>query len=244
MTRALVLAALLAAVAFPALAGLPVTLKSEIADGDGLVTMGDLFDGAGSAGVIAVARRSGATVVLDAGAVQTAARRVGLDWANAEGLRRIIVRSGATADSAVAKGNVSVLTYAHDLNAGDIVQPQDLTWAKLAARPAGSPTDADAVVGLAARKPLREGAIVASRDLAAPQVVKAGDAVAVTWSDGGVSVTLQGKAMASAVAGEAFAVQNTASKKTLQAVATGPGQAVIGPAAERLRAAPIQYALR
>ncbi|MCC7267048.1 MAG: flagellar basal body P-ring formation protein FlgA [Caulobacteraceae bacterium] len=228
-----------------AAAGLPVTLKPEVSDADGLVTMSDLFEGAGQAGVIAVARRSGASVVLDAGAVQMAARRVGLDWANAQGIRRIIVRGAASA-AAAQPGNVSVLTYARDFAAGEIVRPEDVVWTKLAARPAGAPRDAEAVIGMAARRPLREGTPVHTRDVAAPQVIKAGDLISVTWSDGAVSVTLQGKALQSAAAGEAFGVQNTASKKTLQAVASGPGQAVVGPAAQQLQS-PIraaQYASR
>lgn len=223
-----------ASLASAASAGLPVTLKPEAVDDDGLVTLGDIFDGAGSAGVIAVARRSGASVVLDAGAVQASARRVGLDWANAEGIRRIIVRGGAAA-AATQPGNVSVLTYARDFAAGEIVQPHDVVWTKLAAKPAGAPRDADAVIGMAARRPLREGAPVSTRDVSAPQVIKAGDLVSVTWSDGGVSVTLQGKALGSAAVGESFGVQNTASKKTLQAVASAPGQALVGPAAAQLQ---------
>ena len=50
MTRVLILAAALALCAAPALAGQPVTLKSEILDADGMVTLGDLFDGAGTTG--------------------------------------------------------------------------------------------------------------------------------------------------------------------------------------------------
>ena len=80
------------ALAGPALAGQAVSLKADIASSDGVVTLGDLFDGAGAAGRTPVATRSGASVVLDAGAVQFAARRAGLDWANAEGLHKIIVR--------------------------------------------------------------------------------------------------------------------------------------------------------
>jgi flagella basal body P-ring formation protein FlgA len=75
-----------------------------------------------------------------------------------------------------------------------------------------------------------------ARDLSAAQVIKAGDVVTVTWRDGGVSLALQGKATANAALGEAFAVQNPASKKIVQAVATGPGQALIGPAADRFHA--------
>jgi hypothetical protein len=46
-----------------------------------------------------VATRQGATVALNANAVQLAARRAGLDWANAEGLRTIVVHGGQEGES-------------------------------------------------------------------------------------------------------------------------------------------------
>src|SRR5476651_1652658 len=125
-------------IAGPALAGQAVSLKADVADSDGVVTLGDLFDGAGAAGRTPVATRSGASVVLDAGAVQLAARRAGLDWANAEGLHKIIVRGGTPAVSLgapAAHGNIEVLTYTRSLSAGEIVQPTDLAWIKAAAAP-------------------------------------------------------------------------------------------------------------
>jgi flagella basal body P-ring formation protein FlgA len=126
-----------------------------------------------------------------------------------------------------------------------VVQPADLVWAKLAMAPADAPRDADAVVGLAARRPLRAGAAVSARDVAAPQVIKSGDLVTVTYEDSGISLSLQAKALASAAVGETVSVLNTQSKKTLQAVATAPGQAAVGPAAQMLKAAVrSQYALR
>src|SRR3989338_3845675 len=78
--------------------------------------------------------------------------------------------------------------------------------------PAGAPRGADAVIGLAAKRPLREGAAVSTRDVTAPQVIKTGDLITVTYSDGGISLSLQGKAMAAAATGDVIAVQNTLSK--------------------------------
>lgn len=245
--RTLILAAVLALSAAPALAGQAVTLKSETLDGDGLITLSDLFDGAGGAGKIAVATRPGASAVLDAGAVQLAARRAGLDWANAEGIRRIVVRAGADggAGAPATRGNVEILTYARSLSAGEMVQPQDVVWAKAAAAPAGAPRDADAVIGMAAKRPLRAGAAVSVRDVSAPQVIKAGDAVTVIYESGGINLALEGKAMGAAGIGDTVSVQNTASKKVIQATASGPGQAVVGPAADQLKSlGRAQYAQR
>jgi flagella basal body P-ring formation protein FlgA len=187
--------------------------------------------------------------VLDAAAVQAIARRAGLDWANAEGLRKIVVRGGPPAFAAgapAARGNVEVLTYARSLTAGEIVQPTDLVWAKVAAAPADAPTDADAVIGMAAKRPLRAGAVVTAHDVGAAMVIKSGDLVTVSFDSDGVSLSMQGKAMASAGVGEPLAVQNPVSKKVIQTVVTGPGQAVVGPAADQLKLArpSVRYAAR
>lgn len=245
MARSLTIAAALAAFAAPALAGQPVSLRPEVLDADGRVTLGDLFEGAGSAADTPVAARVEGTVVLDAGAVQRAAHRAGLEWSNAEGLRRIVVRAGASSVAASPRGNVEVLTYARSLAAGEVVQPQDLVWSKAAAAPSDAPSDSDAVIGLAARRPLRAGAAVLAHDVSAPQVIKAGELVTVSYEDGGISLALQGKALAAASLGAVVAIQNITSKKTIQAVASGPGQALVGPAADRLRSGRTsQYALR
>ena len=248
MRTFLILAAATLAFAGPALAGQPVTLKADTVDTDGMVTLGDLFDNAGVAGRVAVAAKPGTGIVLDAAAVQGVARRAGLDWANAEGIRKIVVRgatSGAAAAAGAARTNVDVLTYAHNLAAGEIVQPADLIWGKAAAAPADAPSDAEAVIGMAAKRALRAGATVAARDVGAAQVVKPGEIITVLYEAEGVSLSLQGKAMAAGGVGETIAVLNTNSKKTIQAVVTGPGQAVVGPAADGLRSVhSTRYAVR
>ncbi|HEX3364330.1 flagellar basal body P-ring formation chaperone FlgA [Phenylobacterium sp.] len=249
MRLALTLLAALA-LAGPALAGHAVSLKADTASGDTTVTLGDLFDGAGPAGRVAVAERTGQTVVLDAAAVQAAARRAGLDWDNPDGLRKIVVRAGLTGGSGAgptgaARGNVEVLTYTRSLNAGEIVQPTDLTWIKVAAVPADSPSDAEAVIGQAAKRPLRAGAVVLARDVGAATVIKQGDLVTVTYEADGILLSLEGKAMGTAGVGEALAVLNTQSKKTVQTMVTGPGQAVVGPAAQDIKTArSLRYAAR
>jgi len=237
--RALALFAAVVLAAGPALAGHPVTLKADTADSDGLVTLGDLFDGAGGAAGVPVAARQGSTVAIDALAVQSVARRAGLDWPNTEGFRTIVVHAGLAGPSAAAgsaHGNVEVLTYARSLSAGEIVQPSDLVWAKAAAAPTDAPSDAEAVIGQVAKRPLREGAAVATRDVGAAQVVKKGDMVTVTYEADGISLALQGMAMGAAGVGETLAVQNTVSKKVVSSVVTGPGQAVVGPQADELKA--------
>ncbi len=246
LASTLSLACALVLAAAPALAGQPVTLKANTTDTDGTITLSDLFDNAGAVGNVPVAARSGRVAVLDAGAVQAIARRNGLDWANAEGIRRIVVSGDAVGGAAGAvKSNVEVLTYARSLAAGELLQPEDLVYAKVAAAPSDAPSDAEQVIGLVAKRPLRAGAVVSLRDVSAPQVIKAGDTVAVTYEAEGITLTLQGKAMASAAMGDGVAIQNISSRKTIQAVASGPDQALVGPAATQMKSANrAQIALR
>jgi flagella basal body P-ring formation protein FlgA len=83
-------------VAGAAVAG-PVTLKANPVDSDGRVTLGDLFDGAGSASDVLVGTRVGPSIVFEAGQLQSLARQSGLAWANPTGLRRVVVRNATTA---------------------------------------------------------------------------------------------------------------------------------------------------
>ncbi|HEY4029262.1 MAG TPA: flagellar basal body P-ring formation chaperone FlgA [Caulobacteraceae bacterium] len=253
------LAFALALVALPAaaMAGGAVQLRQDVVVPGGVVTLGDLFADAGPAAGVVVARtQPGQSVVLDATQVQIIARTNGVDWGNFAGLRRITVQSAApearlesaAAPKAAAVRSVQVLAYAHSLSAGDIVQAQDLIWSREAVAAADAPRNPDAVIGMAVRRPLREGDAVSLRDISAPIVIKRDDVISVTFSLNGMSLTLQAKALTDAAAGQNLTVMNTVSKKVIQAVATAPGQAVVGPEAEQIKAAarlaPSRLALR
>jgi flagella basal body P-ring formation protein FlgA len=241
----------------------PVSLKVNPVNSDGRVTLGDVFDGAGSAAGTVIASRSGPSVVFDAGQLQALALRSGLQWNNPRGLSRVVVREGyeapatvtlassstmSTASSTAARpgATVEVLAYARNLNAGDVVQPEDVTWTTVQAHqvPSGGPRDAEQVIGLSAKRALRAGAPVASRDLASPQVIARNDIVEVAFVAGGVRLTVTGRATRNASIGEPVSVLNTTSNRTIDAIATGPGKAVTGPAADFARAAPQQFASR
>jgi len=233
-----------AVLASAALAGVPVQLRDQlVADQDGPVTLGDVFEGAGRASNVPVSRAPapGGTVILDAGKLQQIAAANGLTWPNAEGFTRIVVKGEAASSApagARAGRTVQALTWSRNIAAGEIVRAEDLVWADVQSHMAAAdaPRDADSVIGQAAKRPLRAGSAVSAKDLSSPQVIKKGDLIAVTFSDGGVSLTLQATAMQSAAVGESFSVMNTQSKKTIVAVATGPGTAAVGPEAESLKA--------
>ncbi len=240
--RLVLLALGLALTASSALAGQNVSLKSQTYDPDGVITLDELFDNAGPASKVTVAARQGQTTVLDAQLVQDLARRHGLDWANSEGLRRIVV-SNQTVTS--QKENVYVLTYTRNFQAGEIVQAQDLAWLKVSSASTDAALDPAQVIGMVARRPLRMGAISARHDVSAQVVIKPGDIVTVTYQTDGITLTLQARAIGAAAIGEPVDIQNMSSKKIIQAIATGPAQAMTGPMADQTRPAmPTQVALR
>ncbi|MFN3669176.1 MAG: flagella basal body P-ring formation protein FlgA [Brevundimonas sp.] len=103
--RSLILAAVASLVAAGAALAGPVTLKTNPVDSDGRVTLGDLFDGAGSAAHVVVGTRAGPSVVFEAGQLQSLARQSGLDWANPAGLRRVVVRNAAVAPPPASPGS-------------------------------------------------------------------------------------------------------------------------------------------
>lgn len=239
--RILLLAAAVAALASPAFAGQAVSLKSQVV-ANGRVTLGDLFEDAGRASNVPLGATvaEGGSIVLDAATVQRAAMNAGLTWTNESGLRRVIVRSGETSAasqgvSPSAAAKVEVLTYNRSLEAGEIVQPEDLSWTKVAAAPAGAPRDADILIGKAAKRPLRSGAAASTRDVTSPLVVKRDDMVEVIFSMEGVNLSLQAKAMGPAAVGDTISLMNLSSKKVIQAVVAAPGKAVVGPEADALR---------
>lgn len=235
-----------------ALAGTPVALRAQPV-AHGAVTIADLFDGAGLVGavVVAPAPAPGLNAVLDAARVQAVARAAGLDWDNAAGLRRIVVASaaGASLDGARAVARTTAarsqaLAYAHNIGAGEIVGPSDLVWSDGVVAPLDAPGDPDLVIGQAARRPLRAGAAVMRTDLAQPVAVHRDETVSVAFDAGGVSLVLQAKALKDAGVGDVVQVQNPTSKKIIEAVVSAPGQAVVGPRADALKAQALSSSVR
>jgi len=251
-----------------AMAGMPVELVAHPASRGAEIVLGDLFDGVeGPAAMVVVGKGAvpGQSAVLDAGRVQLAAHQAGLDWDNARGLRRVIVDGGeaeapaaaqpaARPRSSVGRGQrvrseaprtVQILVYARNIPAGETLSADDLAWAEaLAATRLADPVgDPDVAVGKLARRPLRAGAPALARDLVGVRVIHRDELVAVQFRDDGMVLSLHGRALGDAAVGEPVQILNLASKKTVEAVAAGPGRAVVGPEADAIRVAPARSPL-
>lgn len=228
--------------AAPVKAQTSLVLKAQVTDGDGRITLGDLFDNAGPASDVVVGMRVGPSAVLDAGQVQAKARQAGQSWPNPQGLRRIIVSAGADGSSvaqvrAEAGRTKDVLVFTRTLSVGEIVSPSDLTWQPVQAHLAGGGliSDPETAIGKTVRIPVREGGVVRPGDLSAPVVIRRAEMVKVTFEMNGVSLSMTGPAQKDGAVGDLILVQNPASKKRIEAVVTGPGSAAVGEAAQSLR---------
>lgn len=234
---------LLGLTAAPVQAQDTLVLKAQVTDGDGRITLGDLFDNAGPAADVVVGTRIGPSAVLDAGEVQARARQAGQSWPNPQGLRRIIVSAGADGASATqiraeAGRTKEVLVFTRALSAGEIVAPTDIAWQPVQAHLTGGSliSDPETAIGKTVRTPVREGGVVRPGDLTAPVVVKRTEMVKVSWQLNGISLSMTGPAQKDGAIGDLILVQNPQSKKLIEAVVTGPGSAAAGDTAQNLRA--------
>ena len=248
--------ALVAALAFGAAAQVqaqdgaarrPVVLLPDPVSHGGRVVLGDLFSGltpAEAGTLVASGAEEGRSLVLSSAQVQALAARVGLEWKNETGLRRVIV-VGEAAAKAEGRGRATVaaprqrqvLVYARNIPTGDVIAAEDLVFGDpppeaFLSQPLNDP---DAAAGRIARHALRAGSPVIARDLVMAKVIHRDDVVVVTFADDGMMLSLQGKALNEAAVGDVVQVVNPMSKKIVEAVASAPGHALIGPAAEELR---------
>jgi flagella basal body P-ring formation protein FlgA len=170
----------------------------DTTDADGRITLGDLFDGVSGPGRQCGRRRphgsrppcstparcrSRPAAPASTGPTATASAASSSAKASTTAASRPALRAPASQVGAKAPTWKFLPTPAASA-AGEIVQPQDLVWVKMAGAPIDAPRDADAIIGLAAKRPLREGAAVQTRDVSAAQVIKTGDLVTITYDDG------------------------------------------------------------
>jgi flagella basal body P-ring formation protein FlgA len=230
----------LALVGAPAIAwaGQPVELKLHPV-ARGYITLGDLFENANETAakvVVVHAPPAGLDAVLEATEIQMLARREGLDWSNQQGLLHITVASlPSGAPSSHSSSARTGERSARRARSGEGELTRTLVYARTVA--GGDSLDNPALaIGKSARHPVHAGAPVQPYDLVSPKLIHAGDSVEVAYENDGIVLTLEGKAASDATLGDTVEVINTSSKKTIEAVASAPGRAVVGPAADVLKA--------
>lgn len=112
---------------------------------------------------------------------------------------------------------------------GDVLREADFAVERRPKREVTSDTvrDSQAAIGMAARHPLKAGQTIRRSDLARPELVQRNEPVIIMFEQPGLVLSLRGKALESGAEGDTVNVVNLQSKRTLQAIVTGPGRVAV-----------------
>jgi flagella basal body P-ring formation protein FlgA len=134
---------------------------------------------------------------------------------------RLVLLLAALAAPASAQ---SVMTV-HAIRAGTMLSADDLAFHEADA--SDGFTDPRDVIGMEARVNIYPGRPILTRDVGMPTVVERNAIVPLIFRRHGLSITLEGRALGRAGAGEAVRVMNLSSRNTVIGIATETGQVVI-----------------
>ncbi|HEY8567097.1 MAG TPA: flagellar basal body P-ring formation chaperone FlgA [Beijerinckiaceae bacterium] len=155
--------------------------------------------------------------------------------------RRAVAR---VAGSAVELVEVAVLS--RPLARGEALLTADLATERRPREqvPTNAAADASGLAGRVARRALPAGTLLRAADLARPEVVVRGEPVTMIYEIPGMSLSTRGRANESGAVGDVIAVLNPQSKRTVQAVVTGPGRVSVSAALPGPIAGPVASAQR
>ena len=127
-----------------------------------------------------------------------------------------LIISAFVAASPVAPSSALIATEvirAGDLVTRDNVKNEDGTFTE----------DDKAIFGKQVRRTVYVGKAVTASNTHAPFLVKRNQAVTVKYLSGGLEITLSGRAMESAAAGDMVTIMNTASRELINGTVTSEG---------------------
>lgn len=109
---------------------------------------------------------------------------------------------------------------------GEILNADDLTWARLRERalPLNALDDPNAILGMAARRALTPGEPVRRGDIEAPILVERRQLVILRLETEAMVLTTQGRALEDGAKGETIRVENPQSGRIVDGTVSGPGQ--------------------
>ncbi|WP_375195242.1 flagellar basal body P-ring formation chaperone FlgA [Sphingobium sp.] len=107
---------------------------------------------------------------------------------------------------------------------GEMLSASDFTSAPLPFALARSATAPREAAGQEALRRLSAGNPVRVNDIAAPRVIRRGEAVTIALISGALRITASGRSLGDAARGQPVRVLNLSTNRTLDAVADRPGQ--------------------
>ena len=119
---------------------------------------------------------------------------------------------------------VEIPVLAHNLDRREVIEKADIEWVGFRADRIGANivTATDGLVGMAARRRLKQGQPLRANDLEAPIVIGRGNLVTVLLRTASMTLTAQGRALDAGAKNETIRVMNTHSKNVIEARVTSP----------------------
>ena len=115
------------------------------------------------------------------------------------------------------------------ISRGDIISEADvqLQQQHITRSLVGYLSDIDDIIGMEARKHLGAGSKLRKSDLVAPQLIDRGQTVALVARGSGLTVNMQGTALANGAAGDRLLVKNSSSGKRIEGLILNDGSVLI-----------------
>ncbi|MGI9436898.1 MAG: flagellar basal body P-ring formation chaperone FlgA [Geminicoccaceae bacterium] len=132
---------------------------------------------------------------------------------------------------------VTVAVLGRPVARGEPIAAADLDWIDVPSDglSPGSVIDADQLIGAEARRGLRPGRVLTERDIGSPRLVRRGQSVRVIYVEGGLKLSLVGKARDDGALGDPIRIVNPESNLQIRGIATGPSEVTVGAAARPAR---------
>lgn len=124
---------------------------------------------------------------------------------------------------------VSVPVLSHRLRHGEIIEARHLSYVEMLHRDisANMVVEKDEIIGMTPRRALNSEQVILSSDITAPILVKRNDIINITFKKGPIQLSTKGRAVSEGAKGDIVQIMNPSSKKIIEAIVTGPQQAVV-----------------
>lgn len=124
---------------------------------------------------------------------------------------------------------VKVPVLSTRLRNGDVIEERHLSYVDMLHRDISTNMliNADDLIGMTPRRSLNSDTVILSSDITAPILVKRNETISVTFKNGPIELSTKGRAVSQGAKGDIIQVMNASSKKIIEAIVTGPQQAVV-----------------
>jgi len=118
------------------------------------------------------------------------------------------------------------------VGAGQMIEDTDIEWRMVRSNrvKSGALVDTAGLVGMVARRSIRQGDPIRAKDLTEPMLVTKGHSVVMTFRQPGLLLTVLGHAIESGAEGQAIRIRNLQSNAIVQAIVTGPDAVTVSSA--------------